>query len=84
MLGMIVVMPAAMSRWPIAAKNPAPVISAVLLAFILAMVVNDLLTRRRPHPSTIVGGIVVLVSLPVRFAVAQTAAWHHFASWLIR
>jgi hypothetical protein len=84
MFAMIVLMPAAISRWPIAAKNPAPVMTGVLLAFTLVMVVNDLVTRRRPHPATIVGGLVVLVSLPVRFAVAQTAAWHHFASWLIR
>jgi hypothetical protein len=56
----------------------------VLLAFVVAMCANDLFTRRRPHPATIIGGLVVLVSLPVRFAIAQTVAWHHFASWLTR
>jgi uncharacterized membrane protein YozB (DUF420 family) len=84
LLAMIVVMPASISRWPIAVKNPAPVIGGVLLAFILAMVVNDVATRRRPHPATIVGGLVVLLSQPLRFAVSQTAAWHRFAAWLIR
>jgi hypothetical protein len=84
LLAMIDLLPASVSRWPIAAKNPAPFVSGLFIAFLVAMLVNDLVTRRRPHPATIVGGLILFFSLPLRFAIAQTAAWHHFATWLIR
>ena len=44
----------------------------------------DLLARRRLSRVSLWGGFVVLVSLPLRFAVAHTAAWLAIASWLIR
>jgi len=84
LLAMIILLPASISRWPIAVKNPAPVVSGVLLALLVAMIAHDLLVRRRPHPVSVWGSVIILVSLPVRFLVAQTAAWHHFAAWLIR
>jgi hypothetical protein len=84
LLATIVLLPASVSRWPIAAQNPAPAVSGVLAAFIVAMFVNDLVVRRRPHPASVWGGLLILVSLPVRFAISQTAAWHHIAAWLIR
>jgi hypothetical protein len=84
LLGMINVLPAAITRWPIAVTSPGPFVGGTLLAFIVAMIVQDLVVRRRPHPATIWGGLILLVSLPVRFAAAQTTAWHHFAAWLIR
>jgi hypothetical protein len=84
LLAMIVLLPASISRWPIAGKNPATFIIGVFLAFVLAMLSNDLVVRRRPHPVTVWGGIAMLASLPLRFTVAQTDAWHRFASWLIQ
>jgi hypothetical protein len=54
-----------------------------MLLFIVAAPVCDLLSRRRPHPISVWGGLLLLVSLPGRFAIAQTAAWHQFARWLI-
>jgi Flp pilus assembly protein protease CpaA len=61
-----------------------PAINVVFAAFIVAMLANDLRHRRRPHPVTIWGGLLMFVSLPVRSALSQTAAWHHIAQWLIR
>jgi hypothetical protein len=84
LLATMQLLPAAIVRWPFAAKNPAPAVSAVLAAFVIAMLANDVAERRRPHPVTAWGVLLVFVSLPVRFAIAQTPAWHHFAQWLIR
>ena len=82
-LGMVSILPPAIGRWPIATRHVA-IIPAVLLLFVLATPAFDYLARRRQHPVTVWGGIVVVLSLPIRFAIAHTAAWHAVASWLIR
>lgn len=83
LLALTCLLPPAVSRWPIAVKHP-PVILGVLLVFIAAAPVRDLLARRRPNAVSLWAGLAILVSVPVRFAVAHTAAWHHFAAWLVR
>jgi hypothetical protein len=82
-LATVNLLPPAISRWPIAVGHPA-LIGAVLLAFLAAAPVRDLLTRRRMHPVSLWGGLAVLLSVPARFALSQTVAWHRVASWLIR
>jgi hypothetical protein len=82
-LGMISMLPPAISRWPIAIRHGA-IIPAVLLLFLLATPAFDYLARRRQHPVTVWGGLVVVLSLPIRFAIAHTLAWHAVASWLVR
>lgn len=84
LLATIILLPAAVSRWPLAAKNPAPAISEVLLAFLAAAIVNDVLVRRRPHLVNAWGAFAILLSLPIRFVIAQSATWHEIAAWLIR
>jgi len=51
--------------------------------FILPMVVWDLCVLRRIHPATLWGGLAILVSLPLRFWLSETPAWHTVADWLI-
>ena len=82
-LGMVSMLPPAIGRWPIAIRHVA-IIPAVLLLFLLATPAFDSLARRRQHPVTVWGGIVVVLSVPIRFAIAHTAAWHAVASWLVR
>jgi hypothetical protein len=82
-LGMVSMLPPAISRWPIAIRH-APVIPAVLLLFLLATPLFDYLARRRQHPVTVWGGAGVVVSLPLRFAIAHSATWHAIAGWLVR
>ena len=74
---------ALVSRWPVADAHPA-LVAVPMLVFLAAAPVSDLLRHRRPHPVTLWGGVAYLVSIPVRFAVAATAAWHHLARWLVR
>jgi hypothetical protein len=83
-LAMVSLLPPGISRWPIAVKHPAPGIISVMLLFLAAAPVGDLLTRRRLNRVSLWGGVAVLVSLPLRFAVGQTAMSHTRASWLIR
>lgn len=83
LLATVSMLPPGISRWPIAVKHPAPVIMGVMLLFLAAAPICDLLARRRLNRVSLWGGVAVLVSLPLRFAVAQTTVWHRFASWLI-
>ena len=50
--------------------------------FIVAMLVYDLATRRKVHPATIWGGLVILASQPLRLMISGTPAWLAFAGWL--
>ena len=49
--------------------------------FIVAMLVYDLATRRRVHPATAWGGLVLVASQPLRLMISGTAAWTAFAAW---
>jgi len=82
-LGMVSLLPPAISRWPIAARHVA-IIPVVLLFFLFATPMFDFLARRRQHPVTVWGGVSLVLSMPIRFAIAHTAAWHATASWLTR
>ena len=52
--------------------------------FILAILVYDLVTRRKVHPATIWGGLLIVVSQPLRLMISGTPAWLAFAGWLTR
>lgn len=72
------------SRLPFASGRP-PVIGMLVLAFLFAGPVYDLVTRRRVHPAYLWGGLLALASIPpIVEQVSATAAWHSSASWLMR
>jgi hypothetical protein len=52
--------------------------------FIVAMLLYDLVTRRRIHPATIWGGLLIVASQPLRLMISGTSAWMAFAGWLTR
>jgi hypothetical protein len=54
------------------------------LSFVVVAMIHDWLSRRRVHPVYIFGGLILLVSGPLRAAVAHTAAWESFARMLVR
>jgi hypothetical protein len=41
----------------------------------------DFQTRRRPHPATLWGGLLTIISKPMRLAVSGTEGWRAFARW---
>ena len=73
----------AVSRLPIAIDRPGVIVGLVLL-FLTAPILFDLLSGRRPHPVSAWGGLVLFVSVPLRHAVGQTNAWHQLATSLTR
>ena len=76
-------LPAAISRWPIAVTFP-PVILGVMALFVAAMPAHDLLVRGRLHVVSLWAGLALLVSQPLRIAISHTDTWHCAATWLIR
>jgi len=83
LLAMTTLLPPAISRWPWVVRHPASGMLDILVLFLVAPVVADLIARRRPHPISVFGGLVVLVSGPLRFAVGQTAVWHDLARRIV-
>ena len=83
LLGTMSVLAPAISRWPLIAGHMA-LVPIVLLGFLAAAPVRDLLSRQRIHPVSLWGGLALLLSGPARFAMAHTAAWHRIAVWLVR
>ena len=77
-------LPPGISRWPIAAANPGPVIMAVMVVFVAAAPTRDLWMRRRMNAVSLWGGVALLLSVPVRLAIAYSLSWHRVAAWMIR
>jgi hypothetical protein len=77
-------LPPGVSRWPIAVGSPGPVVMLALAMFIAVTPLHDLWARRRVHPVSLWGGLALLVSMPLRLAVGQSAMWHRIGNWLIR
>ena len=75
-------LPPAIFRWPLVTGSHAAV-GIIMVAFLAVAPLRDRLTGGRVSPVSLWGAIALLVSVPLRIAIAQTAAWHQFAAWLI-
>jgi hypothetical protein len=71
---------AGIARWPVAvmAAGP-PVYFGLADLFIVALAAWDLASRGRLHPTTLWGGLAIVVSQPLRLVLSGTAAWLAFA-----
>ena len=66
-------------------QNHLPLAAFLLTDFtVLAFVAYDSFKHRRLHPAFAWGGLLILVSLPLRIWLSGTSAWMQFASWLVR
>lgn len=88
LLASISIVDAAVSRWPFAwiSLRPVPAFGMNDLfvdCFLIAMVVWDLVSRRRVHPVTLWGSLVLVASQPLRFLLARTGLWLAFAGWAV-
>ena len=83
MLATVTLLAAAFARWPYVWKvgNPFAYFGLSYL-FIVALAIWDVRTRGKLHPVTRWGGLALIVSLPARLALAGTAVWLAFATWL--
>jgi hypothetical protein len=52
--------------------------------FIVALLIYDLATRKKVHPATIWGGLLIVASQPLRLMISGTPAWLTFAGWITR
>jgi hypothetical protein len=73
---------AAVGRWPVIWRSTAFVAYGVTDVFVVALLVYDTATRRRPHPATILGGSFLIASQVLRTAIGHTDAWLSFVRWL--
>ena len=84
-LATIALLPAAVVRLPlrfIFRLNPMAFYGVTDL-FILPCLIYDMATRDRPHRATLLGGLLLIISQPLRFVIGRTHAWLAFATWLI-
>lgn len=75
--------PIARIRFPLLPPGP-PTFFGLADLFIVALLVYDLVTRRKLHSATIWGGLLIVASQPLRLMIAGTPAWMAFAGWLTR
>jgi hypothetical protein len=82
----ISILVAAIARLPFAfiqAGGP-PVFFGLTDLVLLACIFYDTVAHRRLDPAYLWGGLLVVVSQPLRLALGGTAAWLAFAHWLTR
>lgn len=72
---------AAIARWPIVSSLGPLAYFAITDLFVVALAVWDFRSRGRLHQVTLVGGLTLIISQPLRLIVSGTAGWLVFARW---
>ena len=82
-LSMITLLPAPIARMSFLPLPPGPpTFFALADLFIVALLIYDVITRRKVHPATIWGGLLIVASQPLRLMISATPAWLAFAKWI--
>ena len=85
LLATIVLLFAAVNRWPFPFIRSFPQSTGLIVdLFLLCIVVFDLLTRRRIHRATAWGSLMIFVLVPAMFAVGHLPFWVSFTEWVQR
>jgi hypothetical protein len=74
---------AGVARWPGLTPLGPLAFFGVTDLFLVALAVYDWRTLGRIHPATLWGGVFLLASQPLRFAIGFTPPWEAFVSWLL-
>jgi hypothetical protein len=83
-LATVAILDAAVARWPLdVIQTSSFAFFLVTDLFLLPGAVYDLASRRRIDPAYIWGGLLILISQPLRMAVAETRLWLAFAGWFV-
>ena len=84
LLATLSILPAATARLPFDFIQQVGPLAFFGLAdlFIVVCLIYDLIARRRFHRATVLGGLLIVVSHPLRLVVGGTQAWLTFADWL--
>jgi hypothetical protein len=89
LLGSIVMLEAAIGRWPFAfmqASSPIPFLdmpSLITDLFLVPLFVWDFRSRGRLHPATLWGAVAIVAVHVLRMPLASTAGWQAFAGWAV-
>ena len=86
LLATIAILPAAVARLPfdfIQQFGPLTIFGLPDL-FIAVCLLYDFASRGRFHRATVIGGLLLVASHPLRLVVGNTQAWLSFADWLTR
>jgi hypothetical protein len=83
LLATIALLPPAIARWATQLGLGPPVVLAIATLFLLPIVIRDLRTRGRLHPVTLWGGLLLVISVPLRLALARTDGWLAVSDWLV-
>jgi hypothetical protein len=82
LLATISILPAAIARWPGVLPLGPVAFYGIADLFIVVAIAYDLWTRGRVHPAYVWGGLLVVLSQPLRIAVSGTEAWLAVARFL--
>ncbi|MPY87796.1 MAG: hypothetical protein GEU99_07730 [Luteitalea sp.] len=82
LLATIGLLTAAIARLPFVAGTGPLVFFGLTDLFVVGCLFHDRLTRGHVHPAFLWGGLFLVVSQPLRLAIAGTGAWLAFAAWL--
>ncbi len=84
LLASIALLPAGVARWPInfIATGGPLVFYGLADLFIIPCLIFDIITRGKPHRATVLGGLLIIVSHPLRLIIGGTHAWIAVATWL--
>ena len=84
LLATVSILAAAIARLPFAIMQAGPpAFFGLTDVFVVACVLYDLITLRRIHRATAVGGLFIIASQPLRLMLGGTHAWLSFAGWLV-
>ena len=83
LLATITLLPAAVARLPGVGPRGPVAFFGLTDIFIVVCLVYDLVVRRRIHPAFLWGGLLIVLSQPLRLLLGGTDAWLAFATWLI-
>lgn len=72
---------AAIARWPLISSLGPLAFFAITDLFVVALALWDLKSRKKIHRVTLRGGLLLILSHPVRLVVSGTAVWLAFAAW---
>lgn len=84
LLATVSILPAAVARLPFAFIQQTGPLAFFGLAdlFIVPCIIYDLMSRGRIHRATVLGGLLIVASQPLRLMIAGTQAWLSVATWL--
>ena len=84
LLATIAIITPAFARFRWFGPGGPPVAIGGTCLLVVACLVYDRSTRGRVHPAFLWGGVLLMLSLPARFALTQSEAWIAVARWLTR